>query len=103
MSRIAGSIDSTYDRAKTKPANPHRLGARVKLPSVLADHWGVSDESLPPADEEAQARRSASRRAAHDVPDVDRRSADRRQQKPGLVGLLIDLLKFGHAKNRDDD
>jgi hypothetical protein len=104
MSRIVGSINSTYDRAKTTPANPHRLrGARIKLPSVLADHYRVSDESRPPADEKAQARRGASRRAAQDVPETDRRTADRRQQKPGLVGLLIDLLKVGHAKKRDDD
>ena len=103
MSRIAGSIDSTYDRGKTKPANAHRLCAAHQHPSLLADHYRMSDEGQAPSDEAAQARRSASRRAAHDVPDVDRRSADRRQQKPGLVGLLIDLLKFGHAKNQDDD
>jgi hypothetical protein len=102
MSRIAGSIDSTYDRAKRRLRTRIVWGAH-QHPSLLADNHRMSDEGQTPADEAAQARRSASRRTAHDVPDVDRRGADRRQQKPGLVGLLIDLLKFGHAKKRDDD
>lgn len=59
-----------------------------------------SEHTEPRAEDDVPGRRRDFRRHTAEPVDEDLRAADRRIQKPGLVGLIRDMFGFGQRDGK---